>query len=509
MSKRKGFDLQARVAVTNQTQKKFQVLQAAAPAAAVPGRVPASKLGAVSVDIATALRDMRDTAIEYHDGDSSVEIEVRLGRFLSKTTGLRFDYGKELYVLPSSKGTIQGDAAFDVGCSQPHWNRVQASMQRATTLGHLSCEHTAEEVYIYDTSERGTSNRLFVEGATQTPLAMQTKKTIREVDACIFMPPPLSDCDARIGLSVETDLPSNRLPKTVPSGWGRRRQRDRYSYSISGAPGDAAAGWRVDLTSVVSTEQTGKSDQTYEVELELQPDATETYLNSGDDEGEAWLLRLCEALWWAAPPMGVGRLAGLTVDDSMPMALLPSEPLPAAATERLLARCRTFCGPAAASGFPGTGEGALNRSELRSMHEGPPSAPPCFLSARPCGHRYLLFLQGSGGGSGPLGGEGAWLLGPDCRGFALLGAPFLQLAQKLAGSGCALFDGLLCPISAPSLRTAGYKATFAITDLLAYKGEKLAEEPFRRKYTSNVAVCLRFVRPFLTDCLCSQGGTGS
>jgi len=265
--KRKGFDLQARVAVTQLTQKKYSALQSAAPKAA-PGRVPASKLDAAAQDIAQALRDMRDVGVEYHVGDSSVEVEVRLGRFLSKSTGLRFDYGRELYVLPSSKGTIQGDAAFEPGVAKEHYDRVQTALQRATTLGRLSCEHTAEEVYIYDTAERGTSNRLFVEGASQTPLAMQSKKSIREADACIFMPPPLSDCDARIGISVETELPSSRLPKTVPAGWGRRRQRDRYSYSVpGGAPGQAAAGWRVDLTSVVSTEQTGRSDQTYEVVL--------------------------------------------------------------------------------------------------------------------------------------------------------------------------------------------------------------------------------------------------
>jgi hypothetical protein len=504
--KRKGFDLQARVAVTQLTQKKYSALQSAAPKAA-PGRVPASKLDAAAQDIAQALRDMRDVGVEYHVGDSSVEVEVRLGRFLSKSTGLRFDYGRELYVLPSSKGTIQGDAAFEPGVAKEHYDRVQTALQRATTLGRLSCEHTAEEVYIYDTAERGTSNRLFVEGASQTPLAMQSKKSIREADACIFMPPPLSDCDARIGISVETELPSSRLPKTVPAGWGRRRQRDRYSYSVpGGAPGQAAAGWRVDLTSVVSTEQTGRSDQTYEVELEMQPEATETFLASGDephdsDFGEGWLVELSEVLWWGAPPCGVGRLAGLTVDNSMPMALLPSEPLPPPATERLLARCRAFCGgdPAstAASSFPGSVETALDRTGLRAMHEGPPAVPPCFLSARPSGHRYLLFLQGNGGGSGALGGEGAWLLAPDGRGFALLGAQFVQLAQSIAGSGPVLFDGHLCPVLAPSLRAAGFKAVYLITDLLAYRGEKLADEPFRRRYRKLVT---EFVGSYRSHC---------
>ena len=151
-----------------------------------------SRLNALSEDVAQALRDMRETALEYHGGEASVEVEVRLGRFLSKSTGLRFDYGKELYVLPSSKGAIQGDAAFDAGVSKEHHARVHAALQRAATLGRLTCEHTAEEVYIYDTVERGTSQRLFVEGASQKPLAMQRKQTLRDVDACIFMPPPHS-----------------------------------------------------------------------------------------------------------------------------------------------------------------------------------------------------------------------------------------------------------------------------------------------------------------------------
>ena len=146
-------------------------------------------------------------------------------------------------------------------------------------------------------------------------------------------------CDARIGLSVETELPSSQLPKAVTAGWSRRRQRDRYSYSISGAPGAAAAGWRVDLTSVNSTEQTGKSEQTYEIELELQPDCILAFLQSAESgEGEAWLSSLAETLWWGAEPCGVGRLAGLTVDDSMPMALVPSEPVPPQTADRLIAR---------------------------------------------------------------------------------------------------------------------------------------------------------------------------
>ena len=116
------------------------------------------------------------------------------------------------------------------------------------------------------------------------------------------------------------------------------------------------------------------------------------------------------------------------------------------------------------------------------MHEGPPAAPACFLSARPNGYRYLLFLQGNGGGSGALGNEGAWLLAPDGRGFALLGPSFVKLAHKLVGNGPALFDGHLCPVLASSLRAAGFKAVFLVTDLLAYRGEKMAGQPFRRRY---------------------------
>ena len=42
-----------------------------------------SRLNALSEDVAQALRDMRETALEYHGGEASVEVEVRLGRFLS------------------------------------------------------------------------------------------------------------------------------------------------------------------------------------------------------------------------------------------------------------------------------------------------------------------------------------------------------------------------------------------------------------------------------------------
>ena len=192
-AKRKRFDLQARMAAMQSTQKKYSELRAAAPeATAVPGRVPQSRLNQARGQVEQCLRDMRSLAAEYHGVDGgSVEIEVRLGRFLSKQTGQRFDYGKGLFALPSSVGTVT-DMSFDAGVEQEHFDRIQATLNRASTMGKMRCEPTEEEIYIYETAERTVSNRLYVDSASQTPIMMQRKEALRDVDGCIFMPTPLS-----------------------------------------------------------------------------------------------------------------------------------------------------------------------------------------------------------------------------------------------------------------------------------------------------------------------------
>ena len=277
----------------------------------------------------------------------------------------------------------------------------------------------------------------------------------------------------------------------------------------------------MDLTSVNSTEQTGKSEQTYEIELELQPDCILAFLQSAESgEGEAWLSSLAETLWWGAEPCGVGRLAGLTVDDSMPMALVPSEPVPPQTADRLVALCRSLYSDSSASSaalgaFPCAHQTGLNRCHLREVHDEAPHAPNYFISARVCGGRYYLLLQGEPSSSL---GAGSWLLAPDGRGFALQGAPFAHLASVCAGAGPALFEGTLCPPLAPSLRQKGFKAVFIIDDLLAYNGacefpasttstlvakkplragEQLAAEPFRRRYRKLVS---EFVGAYRSRC---------
>jgi hypothetical protein len=305
-AKRRRFDLAARMAVTKTTQRKYGELRAAAPegaAGGVPGRVPLSRLQHTRAQIAQALRDVRALAAEYdHHGSTGgggegavLEVEVRLGKFLSKQTGTRFDYGKGLYALPSSVGVVT-DMSFEAGVAQEHFERVQGTLDRATELGRLACHASTEEVYIYDMPEQRTvSKRLFVESSTLTPLAMQRKEALRDVDASIFMPPPLSPCDARLGLSLETPFPPEQLPRSVPSGWGRRRRRQRRSYSVAPTAAAAAGGggaatataaaaaaaWRVDLTAVTSWDDRGKQTRTFEVELELEPEVREPGWNGG------------------------------------------------------------------------------------------------------------------------------------------------------------------------------------------------------------------------------------
>jgi hypothetical protein len=453
-AKRSRFDLQARVAATQSTQRKFGELRAAS-LESVPGRVTKSRLVHAQRNIATCLRDMRAIAGEYHADGVAAEIEVRLGRFISKQTGTRFDYGKGLCALPSSAGTIT-DIAFEAGVDKEHYDLVYSVLERERTMGRLSCHSSDEEVYIFDTAQKGTSNRLFVD-ASQTPLAMQRKETLRDFDGCIFMPPPLSKCDARIGLSIETSLPASDIPRSVPAGWQRRRRRQRHSYTAiahDSAAGDdgaqAAYGWRADITTVLSWESSGKQTQSFEVELEMGPEAVERYIASGGGNSEenrhgdeAWVDELAESLWWGMPH-GVGRLSGLTVDNSMPMALLPSEPASVPLSDRLLRRCRSLLDGQQdpehpAPGWPGSVALALCRRHVPAVQGGLNSGQ-YWLSARPAGQRYLLLLQSCGGGV-TAAEAGAWLVSTDGKAFAILGEVGTELVARFGRS-----HGKYCPL---------------------------------------------------------------
>jgi hypothetical protein len=181
----------------------------------------------------------------------------------------------------------------------------------------------------------------------------------------------------------------------------------------------------------------------------------------------------------------VGRLAGLSLDDSWPMALLPAEPLGAEAATALLHRVRTLlpspspspssgaeaersssssssAAAAAAAVFAEGRARPFGRAELGAVQDG---RTPYWLSALPAGRRYLLLLTSAGWLATPGGaGGGAYLLDEEGGVFAILGETGSELASQFggggainsgAGAGPALFDGVLTEVLAPKLLGGG------------------------------------------------------
>jgi hypothetical protein len=130
---------------------------------------------------------------------------------------------------------------------------------------------------------------------------------------------PASPYDLRLGLSTERVLDSNL--KDAPSGWTSKRLKRRKSFTRR----DNKFLWQLDVTEVTTTDYTGNSGVEYEVEIELNENATLNLINESD---EAKVKELCvslaQQLWWMLrqinPVSDVLDVEDFLVDHSDPTA---------------------------------------------------------------------------------------------------------------------------------------------------------------------------------------------
>ena len=104
---------------------------------------------------------------------------------------------------------------------------------------------------------------------------MEKKQKLCTMDVAL----PSSPYDLRIGLATEVTIdPNVKLPP--PQGWTSKRLKRRKSYFRK----DKSMKWQLDVTEVISTNQSGMTNVGYEVEFELNPDTTLNLINEANDD---------------------------------------------------------------------------------------------------------------------------------------------------------------------------------------------------------------------------------
>lgn len=104
---------------------------------------------------------------------------------------------------------------------------------------------------------------------------------------------PASPYDLRLGLSTERILDANL--KDAPKGWTSKRLKRRKSF----ARRDNKFAWQLDVTEVTTTDYTENNRIEYEVEIELNQNATLKLINETDEAKVKELcISLAQQLWW-------------------------------------------------------------------------------------------------------------------------------------------------------------------------------------------------------------------
>ena len=117
---------------------------------------------------------------------------------------------------------------------------------------------------------------------------MERKERLSVMDLAI----PAAPYDVRIQLATEKAVDKN-IQKAPPPGWTSKRVKRRRSYTRR----DKSMKWQIDVTEVTTTfRDTDKlAEVSYELEMELLPDATLQLVNEGNE-------KICEMmatqLWW-------------------------------------------------------------------------------------------------------------------------------------------------------------------------------------------------------------------
>lgn len=118
---------------------------------------------------------------------------------------------------------------------------------------------------------------------------MENKSRLATMDIGL----PAAAYDLRLGLATERILDND--VKEPPKGWSVRRLKRRRSYSRR----DKSIAWQLDVTETVTTNTQGISSIGYEIEIELDSNATLNLVNETDSDKVNNLCRsLAQQLWW-------------------------------------------------------------------------------------------------------------------------------------------------------------------------------------------------------------------
>mmetsp|Transcript_23056 Transcript_23056/g.48714 ORF Transcript_23056/g.48714 Transcript_23056/m.48714 type:complete len:807 (-) Transcript_23056:119-2539(-) len=137
------------------------------------------------------------------------------------------------------------------------------------------------------------------------------QKEKKEKLATLDLGLPAAPYDLRLTLATETPMPDQSVDsvRALPPGWNKRRVKRRRSYARS----DKSFAWRIDVTEVTSTDNSGSSSQThnpqqlsqsqqevgYEIEMELSQPMTQKLIQTPDDAAARKLAdTLAQQLWF-------------------------------------------------------------------------------------------------------------------------------------------------------------------------------------------------------------------
>jgi len=119
---------------------------------------------------------------------------------------------------------------------------------------------------------------------------MENKTKLATMDLAL----PSSPYDLRICLATE-DIVDTTVTLPPPQGWTSKRLKRRKSYFRR----DLSIKWQLDVTEVISTDQVGNHDISYEIEFELNPSTTLKLVNENDDKKARELCTsLAQQLHW-------------------------------------------------------------------------------------------------------------------------------------------------------------------------------------------------------------------
>ncbi|KDO28096.1 hypothetical protein SPRG_20256 [Saprolegnia parasitica CBS 223.65] len=218
--------------------------------------------------ITNFLLSMRET-IDARGVGAEVEVELRFGRISSTATTKRFEpsvYGNACVVL-RDEDMRSNSAKFVPGVKAADYDRFMKKLQQISSQDSYAKHEEHSRVEMYPGSKR-VVQEMDPNGRPSQPKYLQVKERLGSID--IFLPHCQYDC--RVSISLE--FPPSDPSSVVGSAPESERNRQRKS-----AIGQHV---RIDLTEVSGDGSSG--EPTYEVELELKPNAVKEWLNMAHEQ---------------------------------------------------------------------------------------------------------------------------------------------------------------------------------------------------------------------------------